>query len=90
MLGASVAADATNSVAAIFLQFGVLGAFALLALWFFLTVYKREVARADRAEAALAVLNTDVRDKVIPALTDTIRMNTELKELLRDQRKNGP
>lgn len=87
MLAASDATDVGSSITGVFLQFGVLGAFALLALWFFLTVYKREVARADRAEAALAVLNSDVRDKVIPALTDTIRMNTELKELLREQRR---
>jgi hypothetical protein len=85
---ASDSTDATASVTGVFLQFGVLGAFALLALWFFLNVYKREVARADRAEAALAVLNSDVRDKVIPALTDTIRVNAELQQLLRDRRAN--
>jgi len=85
MHAASIAAD--TGITGVFLQFGVLGAFALLALWFFLTVYKREVSRADAAEAALAVLNADLRDKVIPALHDTIRVNQELKEILREQRR---
>lgn len=87
MWAASDPTDATASVTGVFLQFGVLGAFALLALWFFLTVYKREVERADRAEVALAALNSDVREKVIPALTDTIRVNAELQELLREKRR---
>lgn len=87
MISAAVVTAATDpGVAGVFLQFGVLGAIALLALWFFLVVYKREVARADRAEQALATLNFDVRDKVLPALIDTIRVNQELKELLREKR----
>lgn len=87
MLSAADPTDLTASVTGVFLQFGILGAFALLALWFFLSVYKREVERADRAEEALAELNSDVRDKVIPALTDTIRVNAELQELLRRERR---
>lgn len=78
---------AADSVTGVLLQYGVLGVFALLALWFFLTVYKREVARADRAEEALSELNLQVRDKVIPALTDTVRVNAELQELLRERRR---
>lgn len=87
MWAASDPNDVAGSVTGVFIQFGVLGAFALLALWFFMTVYKREVDRADRAEEALAQLNAQVRDKVIPALTDTVRVNAELQELLRDLRR---
>lgn len=87
MIYAAITAAADSGITGVFLQFGVLGAFSLLALWFFLTVYKREVARADAAERALAALNSDVRDKILPALLDTIRVNQELKEILREQRR---
>jgi hypothetical protein len=87
MFATSDSTDVTASVTGIFLQFGVLGAFALLALWFFFTVYRREVERADRAEAALAALNSDLREKVMPALLDSVRVNTELQQLLREKRQ---
>lgn len=67
----------TSSVVAVFLQFGVLGAFALVSLWFFLRVYKRESDRADRAEAAKSELEREVRGLVIPALTEANRASTE-------------
>lgn len=73
----TAARGASSSVVAVFLQFGVLGAFALVALWFFLRVYKRESDRADRAEAGKSDLEREVRDKVIPALTDATRAATE-------------
>lgn len=76
-------ADTANLIS----NLGALVVLAAFGLWFFLVVYKREVARADKAEAALAALNSDVRDKVIPALTDTLRVNIELRELLREQRR---
>jgi hypothetical protein len=79
--------DVGNSIAGVILQFGVLGALVLLAIYFFFIVYKREVERADRAEAALAALNSDVRDKVMPALIDTVRVNAELQDLLRERRR---
>lgn len=87
MIVAAVTAATNAGITGVFLQFGVLGALSLLALWFFLTVYRREVSRADAAEAALALLNADLREKVIPALHDTIRVNNELKEILRAQRR---
>ena len=84
---ASDATDIGSSVTGTFIQFGVLGAFALVALWFFYRVYTREVDRADKAEQALAELNHDVRAMVIPALTDTIRVNEEMKDILREIRR---
>lgn len=78
--------DPAGDVTAVFLQYGVLGAFALFGLWFFRTVYKRETERADRAEAALAVLNQDVREKVIPVLTEAARAVADATIALRDAR----
>jgi hypothetical protein len=75
-----------GGAAGVFLQFSVLGAVALLGLWFVLTAYRREVARGDAAEKALAELNREVRDKVIPALTDAARAMSDCVGLLRDKR----
>lgn len=72
----------TGDVAAIFLQFGVLGAFALVSLWFFLRVYKREGERADREAMARYELEREVRDKVIPVLTEFTRAAAELVALV--------
>lgn len=75
-----------GEITGVFLQYGVLGAFALFGLWFFRTVYKRETERADRAEAALAELNRDVREKVIPVLTEAARAAADAAIVLRDAR----
>lgn len=69
-----------------FLQYGVLGAVALLGLWFVLTAYRREVNRADSAEKGLAELNREVREKVIPALTEATTALVECARTLRDRR----
>lgn len=79
-------AASQGDVSAIFLQYGALGVFALVSLGFFRTVYKRETERADRAENALAELNKDVREKVVPALTEANRTVAEMANLLRDSR----
>lgn len=81
---ATVQADAPGDVAAIFLQYGVLGAFSLIALAFFRTVYRRETERADRAEAQLVELNRDVREKIIPVLTEANRLVAESASIVRD------
>jgi hypothetical protein len=77
---------APGEITAVFLQYGVLGAFALFGLWFFRTVYKRETERADRAEAALADLNRDVREKVIPVLTEAARAVADATLVMRNAR----
>lgn len=83
LTGAPTPAEGVTST---FLQFGVLGAVALLGLWFVLTAYRREVARGDTAEKALAELNREMRDKVIPALTEATRALAEYAQSLRDRR----
>lgn len=84
--GMAAATSAPGEVTAVFLQYGVLGVFALFGLWFFRTVYKRESERADRAEAALADLNRDVREKVIPVLTEAARATADAAIVMRDAR----
>jgi hypothetical protein len=69
-----------------FIQYGVLGAVALMGLWFVLTSYRREVNRADKAEEELRLLNQEMRDKVIPALTEATRVALEYAQRSRDRR----
>lgn len=77
-----------SDVAGIFLQFGVLGAFALVALWFFLRVYKRESERADKEATARYELEREIRDKVIPLLAEFSRAGTELVGLVTDLQRD--
>lgn len=83
---AAATAETPGAVTAVFLQYGVLGAFALFGLWFFRTVYRRESDRADRAEAALAELNREVRNQVIPVLTEAARAAADATIVMRDAR----
>ena len=87
---AAAGTEVSSSIAATFLQYGVLGAVAIVLLWFsFNAIVRereradRETARADRAEAALAELNKDMREKVIPALTEATRVCTEAIAVIR-------
>lgn len=82
----AAASDPSTGITQTFLQFGVLGAVALLGLWFVLTAYRREVARGDTAEKALAELNREMRDKVIPALTEATGALVECARIMRDRR----
>ncbi len=86
LLAVASGADLPTGIASIFLGSGVLGAVALLGLWFVLTTYRREVARADQALAELRDLNREIREKVIPALTEATRAVTENAQALRDKR----
>jgi hypothetical protein len=85
---AFVAANAgsTGEAIAVFAQYGVLGVFSLVALAFYRTAYRRETERADRAEVALADLNRDVREKVIPVLTEATRATADATMAMRQSR----
>jgi hypothetical protein len=84
----TTALNTTGEVTGIFLQYGVLGVFALFGLYFFRIVYKRETERADRAEVQLAELNRDIRERIIPVLTEANRLVAEATALaLREGRK---
>lgn len=72
-------------IAPVFLQYGAIGAVALLAMWWAWTMYKRETARSDRLEADLRKQTELFAEKVIPALTQ----NTDaLARFLRATRRD--
>lgn len=66
---------------------GAFGVLSLLLLGFSLTVYKREVKRADAAEIALRALQEKVIDLYVPAVSEATRVVGEfLLEARRDRR----
>jgi hypothetical protein len=79
-------AQPIGEITPVFLQYGVLGIFALFGLWFFKTVYKRETERADRAEAALAELNRELRTEIVPVLKEAARAAADAAIVMRDAR----
>lgn len=74
-------------------QYGVLGVFAVLLVWFAKFMISRETARADRLEAEVVRLNNTIQDKVIPALlsaTGAVEQSTEMfRDLQREMRAEG-
>jgi hypothetical protein len=75
-------------------QYGVLGVFAILLVWFAKFMIGRETTRADRLEAEVVRLNNIMLEKVIPALmsaTGAVEESTELlRDLQRDMRGGWP
>lgn len=69
-----------------FTTFGALGTMAALGLWF----VKREASRADRNEAKLEALHTDIRDTIVPALTQQAQALQQALEVLRDVPRRQP
>jgi hypothetical protein len=71
-------------------QYGVLGVFAILLIFFAQTAYKREVNRADRLENEVNRLNALIADKAIPGLTlatQTMEESTKLMQTLQRERE---
>lgn len=66
----------------IFAQYGVLGIFAGMLVWFAKGAHQRERDRADRMEAEIQRLHELILDRVIPALTSATRAAEESTELL--------
>lgn len=66
----------------VFAQYGVLGIFAAMLVWFAKGAHQRERDRADRLEDENRRLNTTIQDRVIPALTSATRAAEEAGELL--------
>ncbi len=69
-------------------QYGVLGVFAVLLIWFAKFMIGRETARADRLEAEVLRLNTTIQEKVIPALMSATGAVEESTEMLRDLQRD--
>ena len=69
------------------LNVGAFGVLSMLLLGFALTVYRREVKRADAAEAALGALQVKVIELYVPAVTEATRVVSDfLHEARRDRR----
>ncbi len=83
---AAAADGVSGGFAQVFLQYGALGAFAVVAIIFFNRAYKRESERADKAEQALAELNRDMRDKVLPVLIAATQAVAEATQSVRERR----
>lgn len=66
----------------IFAQYGVLGVFAGMLVWFAKGAHQRERERGDRMEAEVQRLHALILDRVIPALTSATKAAEESTELL--------
>lgn len=69
-------------------QYGVLGVFALILIWFAKFMINRETARADRLEQEVLRLNNVIAEKVIPALMSATGAVEESTEMLRDMQRD--
>lgn len=82
MLALPIAADTGAVDLSIFAQYGVLGLFAAILLWFSKGSVQRERDRADRLEDENRRLNSVIQDRVIPALTSATTAVQQSSELL--------
>lgn len=69
-----------------FVQYGALGAFCLILVWFAKTAYKREIERSDRLEDEVKRLNSLIQDKQVPALEAATRAVEDAKEFMEEER----
>jgi hypothetical protein len=90
----AAATDGDGPNYAVLGQYGVLGVFAVLLVWFAKFMIGRETTRADRLEAEVVRLNNVIQEKVIPALmsaTGAVEESTAmLRDLQRDLRDGYP
>lgn len=84
MLGAALDSAPSSGVADSFLQYGVLGAVALVLGWFAWSTIKRERDRADALEARLQALHESVQTQVVPTVTRASEALARVAELLPD------
>lgn len=63
-------------------QYGVLGIFAAMLVWFAKGAHQRERDRGDRLEEETRRLNSLIADRVIPALNSASRAAEQSAELL--------
>jgi len=77
------AADAATGVdIGVLAQYGVLGIFAAMLVWFAKGAHQRERDRADRLEEETRRLNSLIADRVIPALNSASKASEESAQLL--------
>lgn len=80
LLAASQASDPT----AVLLNYGAIGAMAVLLLWFSYGAYKRERDRADTLFQLLQATNEKISEKFADALKETKDALSAANEYLRD------
>lgn len=85
-----LAQAATGDVTGVFVQYGALGAIALLAMIAVRVLFQREVKaldlerqRADRLEEELRKLNATVQDRYMVTLTEATRVMSEIVDSTR-------
>jgi hypothetical protein len=91
LLTAALAAEGASTSEpnyAVLGQYGVLGVFAVILIWFAKFMINRETARADRLEAEVLRLNNVIAEKVIPALMSATMAVSESTEMLRDHQRD--
>jgi F0F1-type ATP synthase membrane subunit b/b' len=90
-----------SDAAPVFIQYGALGAIALLALYAVVKLFARvtsaadaavaaERARADRHEEELRRLNTTVQEKLLPILVQATQVLGDVLVELREERRGRP
>lgn len=86
--------DAAPDPQGVLLQYGAIGAIALLALYAVVKLFgrqvaqhERDIARAAKAEEALAALNQLIREQLVVSLTRATDAIGRVAELLSDERK---
>lgn len=89
MLAAVLAAESSGDPNyAVLGQYGVLGVFAVLLIWFAKFMINRETARADRLEQEVLRLNNTIQEKVLPALMSATGAVEQSTEMLRDMQRD--
>lgn len=79
------AVDATSPL----LQYGAIGVIAALLIVFARGAYQREAKRADALDEELRRLNADMRERLVPLMTDVVRVLAEVNALQRDRRERS-
>lgn len=74
------AAGSGADPASVLAQYGVLGMLVLVLGPFAYQAYRRELRRGDRAEEKLDLMQTYIRDQVVPALIGSANANLKAAE----------
>lgn len=87
----------TSADPSLFLQYGVVGLVAALAIYAAINLYKRllgeydrEKQRADRLEDELRKLNDTIQEQTMQALNSATNAVTEAIQTLTDVKRRGP
>lgn len=69
------------------INLGAIGVVCALLIPFARSAYRREVARADKAEAELSALNRELRERYVPMMTDVVRVLGEATAAMRERER---